>query len=132
MKHYVLDTDSVLAFLEDKPGAATVEDLLWKAAQAQQQLHMSVVSWAALVAGMSKSRGEKIARDKVKQLEQLPIDLVDVDAATADSAAILCANHDLPLARCFELALAQHRRATLVTTEKNLSRLGEVKVLVAA
>jgi predicted nucleic acid-binding protein len=132
MKHYVLATDSLLAFLENKPGAGTVEGLLWNAAQAQQRLQMSVVSWAALLCAMRKSRGEKMAQEKVKQLEQLPIDLIEVDAASADSAATICAAQDLAFVDCFGLALAQQRRATLVTTNKDLLQLGGgMKILLA-
>jgi predicted nucleic acid-binding protein len=132
MKQYVLGTDAVCAFLENKPGATTVEELLWKAAQSQQRLHMSVISWGALLCAMRQSRGAKATQEKVKQLELLPIDLIEVDAAAADNAATICANHDVPFPESFALALAQQRRATLVTTNKGLLKLGdEVKVLVA-
>ena len=132
MKQYVLGTDSILAFLENKPGAATVEELLWKAAQAQQRLHMSVISWAALLCAMMQHGGEKAARESARQLEQLPFDLIEVDAAGADTAATICVTHDVPFAECFALALAQQRRATLVTTNKVFLKVGEVvKILIA-
>jgi predicted nucleic acid-binding protein len=132
MKHYVLATDSVLAFLENKPGATAVEELLWKAAQAQHRLYMSVISWAALLCALKQQSGEKAAGEKVRQLEQLPIDLIEVDAAAADSAATICATLDVTLTECFALALAQQRRATLVTTNKALLKVGDVvKILVA-
>lgn len=132
IKQYVLDADCVLAFLEDKPGAVTVEGLLWMATQAQQFLHMSVISWSFLLCGIWQSKGEQAARDAARQLEQLPIDLIEVDAIAADSAASICATHDVPFPECFALALAQQRRATLVTTNKALSKLhGQLKILIA-
>jgi predicted nucleic acid-binding protein len=132
MKQYVLSTDSVLAFLENKPGATTVEELLWKAVQAQEPLHISVVSWAALLCAVRKTKGVKLASEKEKQLQQLPIDLIGVDAVAADLAASICSADNVPFPESFAFALAHQRRATLVTTNKDLLKLGDkVKVLLA-
>lgn len=132
MKAYVLDADVVLAFLEDKPGASTLEDLLWKATQTQRPLHMSVISWSSLLCGIGQSKGEQTVREKIKQLGQLPLELIEVDAAAAESAASICAAHNIPLIDCFAIAAARQHRATLLTTNKKFLKLGDqLKVQIA-
>ncbi len=132
VKRHVLDADSLRAFLEDKPGAATIEDLLWKAVQSQQRVYVSVLSWNYLLATVWHCKGESVAREKMKQLEQLPLDIVDVTEAEAAGAAKLAATSGVDYFNCIAAATAQQRRATLVTTNKELSKFGDaVKIFFA-
>ena len=48
-----------------------------------------------------RARGEKAAREKVKEIAQLPIDVLGVDMELALLAATLKAEHNLPYADCF-------------------------------
>lgn len=133
MRTYVLDAHAVLAFLENKPGADVVEDLLWKAVQAQQPVWLPVISWSEILCRVSKSTGEQAASEIRSRLEQLPIKLIEIDAPTALAAAGLCSAHSLPLTECFALALAKQRKATLVTTNAELAdKQSGVKVQIAA
>jgi predicted nucleic acid-binding protein len=132
VKRHVLDADSLRAFLEDRPGAATIEELLWKAVQSQQRVYVSVLSWNYLFSTVWRFKGESVAREKMKQLEQLPIEVVDVTEAEAAGAAKLSATYGLDYLDCIAAATAQQRRATLVTTNKALSKLGDtVKIFFA-
>jgi len=132
VKRHVLDADSLKTFLEDKPGAATIEDLLWKAVQSQQRVYVSVLSWNYLLSTVWRSKGESVAREKMKQLEQLPLDVVDVTEAEAAGAAKLSATSGVDYLDCIAAATAQQRRATLVTTNKELSKFGDaVKIFFA-
>jgi predicted nucleic acid-binding protein len=131
VKPYVLDADSLKAFLEDRSGATTVEDLLWKTVQSQQRLCVSVLSWNHLFSTMWRAKGESVAREKMKQLAQLPIEVVDVGEAEAAAAAQLSAASGLEYFDCIAAATAQQRRTTLVTTNKELAKLtGTVKILL--
>ena len=131
MKRYVLDASVVIAFLEDKHGAAIVEDLLAKAATSQQFLQMSVVNWGELYAAMYRTKGHDSANRKMEDLEQLPIELSDVDSALTRTAAELSAQHKLPFLGCIGAATAKARKATFVTSEKGFEAVGEdLKLLV--
>ena len=130
MKRYVLDTSAMITFLEDRAGAAVIEDLLTKAAANQQSLLMSVVSWGELYTTLSRSNGHDVANRKTEELEQLPIELTDVDGALTRSAAEMSAQHKLPYLGCIGAATAQARKATFVTAEKSFGSLGEdLKIL---
>jgi predicted nucleic acid-binding protein len=123
MKSYVLDSSALMAFFEDRAGAETVEDLLAKAAEAKRPLLMSVVNWGEVYYSIWRVRGENAANEKLAQIAQLPIEILDVDSALTRAAARLKAQHNLPYADCFAAALAQTSKAILVAGDKDFERV---------
>jgi len=119
VKTYVLDASALMTFFEDRPGADKVEELLARAAETRRPLVMSAVNWGEVYYSIWRARGEKAAHAKLQQIAQLPIQVVDVDLELAKLAATLKAQHNLPYADCFAAALAQARKATLVTSDKD-------------
>ena len=65
-----------------------------------------------------------MAKAKLQENGQLPIQIVGVDMELGKLAASLKAEHNLPYADCFAAALAQDRKATLVTTGKHFECVG--------
>ena len=124
MKTYVLDASALMTFFEDRPGADKVEDLLAKAAEAKHPLAMSVVNWGEVYYSVWRARGEKAAEAKLHEIAQLPIEIVGVDLELGKLAARLKAEHKLPYADCFAAALAQARKATLVTSDNDFQCVG--------
>lgn len=123
MKRYVLDASAVMTFFEDRLGAEKVENLLEGAAEKQRFLLMSVVNWGEVYYSVWRTHGEDAANEKLKQIAQLPIEVIDVDMPTTKLAASLKAGHKLPYADCFAAALAQQRKAALVTTDKDFAHV---------
>ncbi len=124
MKTHVLDASALMTFFEDRAGAEKVQELLAKAAETKHPLLMSVVNWGEVFYSVWRARGEKAAREKLKEIAQLPIDVLGVDMEIAQLAATLKAEHNLPYADCFAGALARARKAALVTSDKDFERLG--------
>ena len=124
MKTYVLDASALMTFFEDRAGADKVEDLLAKAAEAKRPLAMSVVNWGEVYYSVWRARGEKAAAAKLHEIAQLPVEIVGVDLELGKLAARLKAEHNLPYADGFAAALAQARKATLVTSDKDFERVG--------
>ena len=122
MKTYVLDASALITFFENRAGAEQVEELLAKAAEAKRPLLMSAVNWGEVYYSVWRARGEPAAAAKLQEIAQLPIQVIDVDMELARLAASLKAQHNLPYADCFAAALAQARKATLVTTDKDFER----------
>ena len=122
--NYVLDASALMAFFEDRAGGEKVEELLSRAAEAKRPLLMSVVNWGEVYYAIWRAQGEKAANTKLQETAQLPIELMDVDAELARLAASLKAQHNLPYADCFAAALAQTRRASLVTSNQDFERVG--------
>jgi len=130
MKTFVLDASALVTLFENRPGAGKVEDLLVNAAAAQRPLAMSVVNWGEVYYSIWRAHGEKAANAKGQEIAQLPIEVFSADLDTAKLAASFKAHHHLPYADCFAAALAQARKAILVTTDKDFECLGAaVKIL---
>jgi len=124
--NYVLDASALMAFFEDRAGGEKVEELLSKAAEAKRPLLMCVVNWGEVYYAICRTHGEKAANTKLQETAQLPVELVDVDAELARLAASLKAQHNLPYADCFAAALAQTRKAVLVTSDKDFECVASV------
>lgn len=78
----------------------------------------------------SCARGEKAAGEKLKEIAQLPIDLVGVDMELAELAATPMAEHNLPYADYFAAALARLGKAMLVTADRDFAIVKEILGIV--
>jgi predicted nucleic acid-binding protein len=123
---YVLDASALMAFFEDRAGGERVEELLSTAAEAKRPLLMSVVNWGEVYYAIWRAHGEKAANTKLQETAQLPVELTEVDAELARLAASLKAQHRLPYADCFAAALAQARKAILITSDKDFECVARV------
>jgi ribonuclease VapC len=130
MKIYVLDASALMTFFENRPGADKVEDLLAEAADAQRPLAMSVVNWGEVYYAIWRAHGEKAATAKLQEIAQLPIQVSGVDQELTKVAASLKAQYNLPYADCFAAALAQARKATLITSDKDFERVESLLKIV--
>ena len=132
MKTYVLDSSALMTFFENRAGADQVEELLAKAAEAKRPLLMSVVNWGEVYYSIWRARGEKAAAAKLQEIAQLPILVVDADMELTKLAAGLKAAHNLPYADGFAAALAQSRKAALVTSDKDFERVVPARKIIWA
>jgi ribonuclease VapC len=130
MKTYVLDASALMTFFENRPGADKVEEILTAAADAQRPLAMSAVNWGEVYYSIWRAHGEKAATAKLQDIAQLPIQVFGVDMEMAMLAASLKVKYHLPYADGFAAALAQDRKATLVTSDKDFRHVATaVKIL---
>jgi predicted nucleic acid-binding protein len=118
----VLDASALIAFFEDRPGAAKVESLLAKAVETRRPLLMSVINWGEVYYAVWRAHGQEVAEAKLREIAQLPIDVVEAGAELTKLAATLKARHNLPYADCFAASLARVRKAALVTSDKDFER----------
>jgi len=130
VKTCVLDASALMTFFEDRAGARAVEELLGKATDAKCPLLMSVVNWGEVYYSVWRTRGEGVAKRKLLEIAQLPIEIIDADSALTRLAASLKAEHNLPYADCFAAALAQSRKAPLVTGDKDFERIESLLKIV--
>lgn len=126
----VLDSYGILAYLEDEPGADKVSDLLKRARDAGKPLLLSVVNWGEVYYIIRREAGKEAVDSAMLALETLPIELVNVDRELAYAAAELKATHKMSYADCFAAALAQTRKAELVTGDKEFKAIeGIIRIL---
>ena len=121
MKRVVLDASALTAFLEDRPGAGRVEELIRLGVEGKRQLLMSVVNWGEVYYSTWRAKGPGVARKILEDIAQLPVAIVDADLELTRAAAELRAEHRLPYADCLAAALAASRKASLATSDRDFA-----------
>lgn len=128
-KALVLDTWSVMAYLEDEPAGEQVEDTMVEAHENKIPLMMTVVNAAEVWYIFARKSSETEADQSLAELRQLGIEFVDVDWKLAQEAARFKAKCKMSLADCFAAALAKENKAELVTGDQEFKQVeGEVKI----
>jgi len=123
-KSYVLDANAVLEFVEGGAGAARVNEILREAFHQQNSAMVSVLNLGEVYNVLYQRRGEDKARRTLADLSQLPLELVPVDLPQALKAGEIKAMHKIPFVDCVAAALAESRRALLVTSDRDFEKLG--------
>ena len=123
MKAAVLDANVLIDFMEARPGAERLKKLISLAREDQLQLLMSVINWGEVYYARWRTRGPVVADASLQQIAQLPIQIIHADPELTKLAASFRAKYKLPYADCFAAALAQQRKATLVTADSDFARI---------
>ena len=121
MKRTVLDASAVMSFYEERPGADEVEVLIREAVEGKRNLSMSVVNWGEIFYSVWRAQSREAAEKIIREIAQLPIQVVDADHELTRSAAEFRARHKLPYADCFAVSLAKQRKADLATADKDFA-----------
>jgi len=125
-RRYVLDTNALIGFFEDRAVAAgKVERLVAEALRQDLPLLMSAVNWGEVFYTAWRRHGEAQARQAEARLLEMPIAVIGVDRDRATRAAALKQKHSLGYADAFAAELAIERGAWLVTADPEFSNLGK-------
>jgi|SRR5437870_4239054 predicted nucleic acid-binding protein len=126
VRRYVLDSNALIGFFEDRPGTAgKVQHLLEAAQQQDLPLLMSAVNWGEVFYVAWRRHGERKAREAEAQLLQLPVVVMGVDRERASRAAAIKQRHGLGYADAFAAELAMERGAWLVTADPEFTKVGK-------
>jgi predicted nucleic acid-binding protein len=124
MKTYAFDAGALLAFLQDKPGSAKVDELLKEARRVRAKILMSAVNYGEVYGLILREFGREQAVAAVHAVRPLPVELVEVTPQMACQAGEIKARYKLHYADSFAAALAIEHKATLVTSDSDFRRLG--------
>lgn len=124
MKTYVFDASALLAFLDNKPAAGKVDELLRDAIRGRSQILMSAVNYGEVYARILREVGLDRAVGIMSGIYPLPITLLDATPARALHAAEVRVTYKLYYADSFAAALSFEHKATLVTSDSDFRRLG--------
>jgi len=124
VKTYVLDASALLAFLEKKPSAPRVNELLKDTMRGRAQILMSAVNYGEVYGKALREYGPERAGRTMGVVSSLPITLVDATSARALLAAGVKVKYKLYYADSFAAALCFEHKATLVTSDSDFRRLG--------
>ena len=125
----VLDSYSVIAYLEGGPGADNMIEMFQAARDSGRDLLLSVINWGEVYYITLREVGRERAEAVAHLISTLPIELVPVDLELTKLAAQLKATKKMSYADCFAAALAKLRKAELVTGDEEFKQVeGEIKI----
>ena len=114
-KAFVLDSWSVIAFLEDGASSRKIADLIVKAHEEGIPIYSTVVNAGEVWYIIAREISEEEANSSINQLRALRVQFKDVDWALTLEAARFKSHHKMSYADCYAGALARLMKADLVT-----------------
>ena len=123
MKTHVLDANALYRFLHRGPGFETVRLIFQEARRAETHVLISVINWGEVHYTIARQIGIKNATASLREIQELPLKILDADMHQTKLAAELKASYGLPYADCFAAALAG-KLGTVVTADvKDFSKI---------
>ena len=129
---FVLDTFAWLAYLQDEPAAARVEQVLEQAAKEKRPVFVSIINLGEVLYIIERRGGLSKAQAALALIRQLPIEILPADEPAVFAAAHIKANHALSYADAFTVAAAIRQNAQLLTGDpefKSVEHLVKVEWL---
>ena len=120
-RRFVLDSSSVLIFLQDQPGSDTVEDLI---TADDTELAMSLINLGEVRYVVQRVAGEaRAAQVEEGLLATSKIKVFDASWERIRAAARIKAAGGVSFADCFGIALAEELGAAFVTSDAEVRRV---------
>jgi predicted nucleic acid-binding protein len=117
MKTHVLDASALLAMLFGESGVEEMRGLFHRAAAEDRPLLISAVNWAETLYCVARREGDAGLATVRLLAASGALSVIPADAELAELAAAYKAADLLGLADAFAAALAQQRKAELVTSD---------------
>jgi ribonuclease VapC len=125
----VLDSFALLALLRDEPGGEIVTQILERAGQRDQPVHMTEVNYAEVQYMIRRKDGDAAWAAVANELKAAPIEFHPVTRRLSDLAADFKVRYRISLADAFAAALAKERKSELVTGDPEFKALEkEIKI----
>ena len=126
----MLDATALYVYLQDKPAANKVNQLLKEAVRGRAEILMSAVNYGEVYGAVQREHGMERAIAIMSAVEPLPIRLLDATPQRALRAAGLKAKYKLYFVDSFAAALAIEFKASLVTSDSDFRKLGHAFPMV--
>jgi predicted nucleic acid-binding protein len=124
----VLDTSAILTLTGNEPGADEVQTYLAEAIAGRVELHGSFASLTEVEYITIQGEGVEAARQRLADLNAMPVHWLHSDADLCHEAARLKASHKISFADAFVAATARRFDASLIHKDPEFLPLaGELK-----
>lgn len=119
----VLDSWAVLAYLQGESAAEKMSEIIADALEHGTPLYVSVVNAGEIWYIMARELSASHADAAISDVRSWGVQFVDADWELAQRTAVFKSKHKMSYADAFAAALAQGRKAELVTGDPELKRL---------
>ena len=128
-KAVVLDSWSIIAYLEDEPSARNIEEIIVNAHEHKIPLMTSVVNAGEVWYIVARKTSPENADEAIRDIQRLGVEFVEADWMLTKAAAAIKSKARMSYADCFAAALAKKKQAVLVTGDPEFKQVStEVKV----
>ena len=124
MKTYVLDASALFAYLQKRPGALKMNELLKETLRGRARLLMSAINYGEVYGKLSRDYGVEQALTTISAIRALPVTLLEATPQRAMMAADIKNKYRLYYVDSFAAGLAGEYKATLVTSDSDFRKLG--------
>jgi len=127
MKKYVIDTGVLLLHLI---GDKRVKTYFNEISQGKAKAFVCEVNLAEYYYKICEKLGKDVAKIRYHQIRESNLEIIATNEELTKKAGEKKCKYrgKLSLADCFTLALAEHEKATLLTTDSELAQVKEVKI----
>jgi predicted nucleic acid-binding protein len=122
-----LDSSAVLALLYGEPGTNVVRRLLEQAEREVVTLFLSALSLAEIVSSIAKTHNEEIARDDLRIVLEMPVQIASPSQEECTQGGWLRARHKLSTADAIIAAQAMAANAELVHKDPEFDQVAGLK-----
>ncbi len=123
MTQYILDTSALITYIENEEGNDQIESLLLQALEQQIRLLISVVSTIEVFYISLQEQGQEVALERLKLIQTLPLEQVDVDSSFIQIIGELKATKSLSFADCCIAGLAKSVDAILIHKDPEFEQI---------
>ena len=121
----VLDSYSMIAYLEGEPGSNKVVQIFEQAKKKEGNIFFSLINWGEVYYSIFRAKGEPAAEESLLLMEQLPVEIVTPDRELVYQAARLKSQHAVAYADCIAAALAKRHHCCVLTGDKEFHKLSK-------
>jgi uncharacterized protein len=126
----VLDSYSLIAYLEGEQGKEKVIELIQDARDSQAALFLSIVNWGEVYYITLREAGRKRLAEVIHLISILPIQIVQADLEVTRQAAEFKSCKKMSYADCYAAATAKRYKAELVTGDREFKQVEkEIKII---
>jgi ribonuclease VapC len=122
-QRFILDSYSLLAYLQAEPAGEKVRDILKQGAANQAEVLLSVINLGEIYYIIQRKRGQDIAQEIMQDISSLPMQLIDVCTKRVLAAADIKACYPISCADSFVVATAKEFSATIVSGDPDFKAL---------
>ena len=122
----VFDSWAVLAYLEDEPAAAAIEELIASVHDQGNSILMSVINLGEVWYTLARRVSAQAADEAILQLRQIGFQFIEADWSLTRDAVVFKSQNRMSYADAFAAALASTQHAELVTGDPEFKPLEKV------
>ncbi|MBV6479206.1 MAG: hypothetical protein HGGPFJEG_01967 [Ignavibacteria bacterium] len=123
MKRYVFDSSALISYFDGEHNAEKVADLLEEINEKGLDAFLCVINLGEIYYHFLRTGGNHISDEIFKLTKTLPIKIIEANVELTLSAGRIKAFNKMSYADCFAAALAESKRAFLVSSDREFKQI---------